>query len=272
MSTTKSEKELAFLKDLYVSTDWSERFATIIDANIKVPKKGRVLYVEIGTGNHAMALQEEADNDVRFVCVDESEENLELARAKSIVIDAEPEFRRATVDSLGLRDSQFDLVIGDGSMVAPDRLDKMLFEMVRVAMPGAQVALTVVTATSFGEVFSLYWEALHSVGLQDRASIVEKLIIELPTVSYIDEKASEAGLTNVSVATQVEEFDYESGEDFMNSPLITDFLLPRWLEPLPEAERARITAEISKLIDEEGESLEFTFSVKFTVLTGKKVR
>jgi len=31
MSTHKSDKELAFLHDLYVATDWGERFAELVD-------------------------------------------------------------------------------------------------------------------------------------------------------------------------------------------------------------------------------------------------
>ncbi len=52
---------------------------------MKLPAKGRVLYVASGTGGHAMTLQERAGEDVRLTCVDESEECLELARAKVAV-------------------------------------------------------------------------------------------------------------------------------------------------------------------------------------------
>jgi hypothetical protein len=41
---TKSQKELAFLHDLYIATDWGERFAALVDEHIELPKEGRVLY------------------------------------------------------------------------------------------------------------------------------------------------------------------------------------------------------------------------------------
>src|SRR5256885_13373754 len=80
--TTKSAKELAFLYDLYVATDWGERFAELVDEHVKPPKEGRALYVASGTGGHALALAGRAGRGVELVCVDESEERLGLARAE----------------------------------------------------------------------------------------------------------------------------------------------------------------------------------------------
>src|SRR5919202_6262504 len=101
---TKSDKELAFLRDLYVATEWGERFAELIDEHVELPKEGRILYVESGTGGHAMALQERMAGDVRLVCVDESEECLELARVKALAVRAGTEFRRTQLDELWFRD------------------------------------------------------------------------------------------------------------------------------------------------------------------------
>ena len=42
----------------------------------------------------------------------------------------------------------------------------MLSEMARVAKPGGQVAWWLPTAASFGEFFSIYWEALQNAGLK----------------------------------------------------------------------------------------------------------
>src|SRR5205085_10420263 len=151
----------ACLHDRYVATDWGERFAELVNAHVKPPKEGRALYVASGTGGHALALAGRAGRDVELVCVDESEGRLELARAKAPAVKgASVEFRHAQLEALAFEDEQFDLVVGDASMVAPERLPEMLSEMVRVAAPGATVSLSVATASSFGEFFSVYWEAL----------------------------------------------------------------------------------------------------------------
>jgi SAM-dependent methyltransferase len=232
-----------------------------------------MLYVASGTGGHALALAERAGDKVALVCVDESEESLELGRAKAVAVRADPEFRRAQLEALGFEDDQFDLVMGDASLIAPERLPEIFGEMVRVAAPGGTVALTLPTASSFGEFFSVYWEALRDAGITHHEHDVESLITELPTVSEVEALAGREGLDNVASWTSIEEFYYKSGEEFLNAPLITDFLLRGWLETLPEAaDQERVTREIERIIDAERQDMDFSLSVKATLVAGRKTR
>ena len=265
----KSDKELAFLYDLYVATDWGERFAALVDQRVELPKTGRALYLAAGTGGHAMALQERAGTTLKFLCADASDECLELARAKAAATSTEIEFRRETPNALSFLDDEFDFVLGDGSMIASE-LSSMFGEMVRVARPGATVVWWLTTASSFGEFFSIYWEALLRAGLEDHITEIEDLIKELPTVAEVERWAEREGLENVLTWTSVEEFDYDSSDQFLNSPLITDFLLRTWLRPLPETDHQRVTDEIGRVIDEERREQVFALSMKATLVVGKK--
>jgi len=270
-TTCKSARELAFLHDLYVSTDWGERFGALIDKHVGPLKKGRMLYVASGTGSHALAMLDRAGDDVTLVCVDENEECLELGRVKAMAVRANADFLRAQVEDLGFEDDQFELVVGDASLVAEERLPEMLAELARVAAPEGKVAMTLVTASSFGEFFSVYWEALRNLGIEDYEHEVETLIRELPTIAEIEEIAAREGLENLTSWMQVEEFNYESGEEFLNAPLITDFLLTRWLESLPAAEaQARVAKEIARIIDVERQDMDFVLTVKATLVVGRK--
>ena len=267
----KSLKELAFLHDLYVATDWGERFAELVDEHVELPKEGRALYLAAGTGAHALALQERAGDKLKLLCTDENNECLELARAKAVAVNQATEFRREALNALSFGDDEFDLVLGDGSMIAPAQLPKMIAEMARVARPGATVAWWLPTASSFGEFFSIYWEALLSAGLDEHATKVEKLIVERPTVADVEQSAAHAGLEGVTSWTAIEEFDYDSGEQFFNSPLIADFLLPNWLQIVPEAAQERLVGELTRIIDEERHDSDFSLTLKATVVTGKKM-
>ena len=40
MLNHKSDKELAFLQDLYIVTDWGERFAELVDEHVELPEEG----------------------------------------------------------------------------------------------------------------------------------------------------------------------------------------------------------------------------------------
>lgn len=271
MSTNrKSDKELAFLHDLFIAPDWGERFAELIDEHIKLPAEGEALYVAAGTGGHAMALHERAGEKLQLLCVDENPECMELARAKATATNDKIIFDTAQFERLDLQDNRFDLVIGNASLVSRQRVRKMFSEIVRVAAPGATIALTLPTYSSFGEFFSIYWEALHNNGLIDHESDVEQLITELPTVSDIEQLAEDEGLTDVESWTRIEEFDFESGEQFLSSPLVAEFLIHDWLALVPEDKRAGLFSEISRLINEERHEAEFALSVKATLVVGQK--
>ena len=270
--STKSQKELAFLQDLYVATDWGERFAGLVDEHVALPKEGRAIYLAAGTGGHALALQERAGEKLKLVCVDENDECLELARAKAVAFHEQSEFQRDDLTALSFADNQFDLVLSDASLTAQSNLKSVLAEMVRVAKPAGTVAWWLPTYSSFGEFFSIYWEALHNAGLEDQSSNVESMITSLPTVADVENWVTQAGLEDVVSWTAIEEFDFESGEQFFNSPLITDFLLRNWLASVPEAARERVTRELAQIIDEERHSGEFALTLKATLVIGKKTR
>lgn len=268
--TPKTNKELAYLHELFVATDWGERFAELIDEQVKLPKKGRALYVASGTGGHAIALQERAGEALNFVCVDENDESLELARAKARTLKLSTEFRHGKVDNLEFEDDQFNLVIGDGSLVHSERVPEMLAELARVAALGSTVALVLPSFASFGEFFSIYWEALHDLGLAEHESDVESLITVLPQVSAVEEMAEQAGLDDVTSVTKTEVFDYASAEEFLNAPLISDFLMSIWLETLPHESYDQVVKEIRRLISEEDREGKFSLTVKATLVTGRK--
>ena len=270
MLSPQTNKELAFLHELFVATDWGERFAELIDEHLRLPKEGQALYLAPGTGGHAIALQERSGKELTFLCIDENEECLDLARAKAAAIKEGAVFRLGTLDRLTLPDNAFDLVVGDGSLVHTGRIQAMLSEMTRVATPGAPVALTLPTFSSFGEFFSIYWEALHNCGLTEHESDVESLISILPSVSAAEEMAEQAGLDEVESWTRIEEFDFDSGEKFLNTPLISGFLMPLWLRTLPEGSYEQVVKEIGRLINEERHEAEFALSVKATLVIGRK--
>jgi ubiquinone/menaquinone biosynthesis C-methylase UbiE len=270
VNSTKTDKELAFLQDLFIAPDWGERFAELIDEHVKLPKEGRALYVAAGTGAHAMALQERAGTKLSLLCVDENSECIELAQAKATATNEGTEFRLAQLDQLDLPDNNFDLVVGNASLVSLAKIRRMFAEMVRVAAPGATIALALPTASSYGEFFSIYWEALHNRGLASHEADVERLITGMPTVTEVEQMAEAEGLKDIASWTRIEEFDYDSGEQFLGSPLVAEFLMREWLALVPESDRADLFAEITRLINEERHEAEFALSVKATLVVGQK--
>jgi len=266
----KSDKELAFLQDLFIAPDWGERFAELIDEHVTPPKEGEALYAGGSTGGHAMALHERAGDKLQLLCVDENPECTELARAKATATNDRITFGTTRLDNLDLKPNRFDLVIGNASLVSRQRVRKIFSELVRVGAPGGTIAITLPTASSFGEFFSIYWEALHNTGLIDHESDVERLITALPIVSDLEKLAQDEGLRDIKSFTRIEEFDFESGEQFLTSPLVAEFLMQEWLALVPDDKRAELFNEISRLINEERHEAEFALSVKATLVVGQK--
>ena len=62
----------------------------------------------------------------------------------------------------------------------------------------------------------------------------------------------------------------EIKEQFLNSPLVAEFLMPSWLALVREEMRADLSREISRLINEERHEAEFALSVKATLVVGQK--
>jgi hypothetical protein len=149
-------------------------------------------------------------------------------------------------------------------------VEELVADAVRVTRKGGDVAVVLPSSGSFGEIFSLLWEVLFEEDLGEHGHVAETMVAELPSVSRVEEMASRAGLSNVKTESTNEIFEYENGAEFIASPLVADFLLPEWLKTLNEDEKKRVSEKLAQLIDDEDGSLSFRFSVKATLLMGKK--
>ncbi len=269
MAASKTKKELAFIQDLLIAPDWGERFASLIDEHVKAPKKGRLLYLGAGSGGHALGLRQRSTHEFELVCVDENAVGIEIARAKAVTLKVAAEFAAGSLDVLGHEDNKFDQVIGDFSLLAPERVAAIIAEAIRVAKPGAQVAFTLPTASSFGEFFSLFWEALFNSEFAEAVDL-ESLLNALPTVSQVEASAVRAGLEEIASFTQIEGFEYASGEEFLAAPLIADYLMKGWMASIPKGKQKRVTSELARLINAEGQDAGFLLTIKATIVVGRK--
>jgi len=267
-----TEKELAYRYDLFIAPEWRSRFDAHLDENIEFPTEGEILEVNCGTGDHALEVAERLKDKGEVVAVDPSVEKLELARAKGLVTKLQNvRFEHSLPASLPFRSDTFDAVIGDGSLADTREIEAILSEMIRVARPGARVTLMLATHGSFDEFFSIYWEALMETGLVDEVwSKLEELIRERGTVSDAEAMATRLGLNDVQSVTGKEEFDFDSGAEFLESPVIADPFLPEWLSIIPLDKHQDVTAAITKIIERERNEMPFDVSAKATLVTGTK--
>lgn len=261
----KTQKELAFIRDLYVQEEWTRRFTELADKFIHLGDSENLLYMNAGTGGHALILDEKFGEQLDIFASCENEDLLAISRDKSAAVSSRVDF-----STIRFEDDAFDAVITDASLSPPVEIAAAIDNSVRVARNGGDIAVFLPSAGSYGEVFSILWEALFSESLGDDGATVESLIADLPKVSELEAMADRAGMVNVHTETAVEIFDFENGAEFIAAPLVADFLLPIWLESLDEDEKDLVTDKLAQLIDAEDADLSFRFSIKATLLTGEK--
>lgn len=262
---SKTEKELAFLRDLYIDTDWTRRFTELVDKHLEFGNEKNFLYINAGTGNHALVLSEKIGKDAKFFATCENKEILTIARHKSLATKANIDFSMTRFD-----DEAFESVLADASFVRPADLPQFVAEAARVTEIGGKIAFFTVAAGSFGEIFSFLWEVLFNADLGEHGATAEQMISELLTVSQIEEIAQDVGLRKIKSHVTNEIFEYENGQHFISSPLLADFLLPVWLQTLSDKEKKQVTKELARLIDTEDGTMSFRFSVKAVLITGTK--
>ena len=253
------------MRDLYIQDDWTKRFTDLVDKHIDLRDSENMLYINAGTGGHALAIGERFGEKTDIFATCEDEDTLTIARDKAAAVRSEVDF-----SDVRFEDDAFDAVLADATLVRPAEIEHFVENVVGTARTGADVALFLPSAGSYGEIFTLLWEVLFNDDLGEHGAVVENLIAELPTISRLEEWAAAAGLVNINTETACEVFEYDNGAAFIASPLVADFLLPAWLETLDDNEKERVHEELAQLIDAEDGTMSFRFSVKATLLTGEK--
>jgi ubiquinone/menaquinone biosynthesis C-methylase UbiE len=261
----KTQKERAFIRDLYINDEWTRRFTDLVDKHVGLDDAKNLLYLNAGTGNHCFELREKLNKKTAIFAWCEDDDVLTIARDKAAAIKADVDFSNIRFD-----DDAFDVVLADATFVKPGDVEEFVSETVRVTRTGGTAAFFLPSAGSFGEIFSLLWEVLFNEDLGDHGHAAEAMITEIPTVERVEEIAADAGLVNIETHSSREVFEFENGSEFIASPLVSDFLLPEWLKTLSDKESKRVSAGVSELIDSEDGDMSFRFSVKATLVTGEK--
>ncbi|MEO6590053.1 MAG: class I SAM-dependent methyltransferase [Pyrinomonadaceae bacterium] len=259
---SKTEKELAFLQDLYIATDWTERFTELLGKNFNTEEFEDILYINAGTGNYALDLEEKVQENTQLIALTENEELLKIAQAKADVIKSDIVFTAL------LPARKFDAVIADASLVKSSEIESFMSKAADSSR--WQIAFLLPTAGSFGDVFSYIWQVFFELDWLDKGTEVENLMNQIPTVSRAKEITESLGFKKIEAKTKNENFEFENGTEFIESPLVKDFLFENWLGFLSEIEKEQVSEKLANTIDTECEGLTFRFSIKATLVTGAK--
>ncbi len=257
----QTAKEIAFLRGLTVEPEWTQRFTDLFDGKVKIGKIETLTYLNAGCGNHAIEIQEKLGAKTQVFPVCESAAMADNAQIKAEVTKTAIDF------STNRPMAESDLVIADASLLMPVEISDFAAASIKASKD--RVAIFLPTAGSYGEVFSILWELLAELGIKGQDEEITKLITEQPTVSLVEELLAELGLREIEVFTITEDFDFETGTVFVESPLLTHFFFPKWLSFLTNKDKKRVLGELAQKIDDDRDEMTFRFTVKATVFHGK---
>jgi ubiquinone/menaquinone biosynthesis C-methylase UbiE len=270
---SKTDKEKAYLYDLYIVPTWRETYDTVFNEQVGLPKEGRILVVNCGTGGHSLELAAAVAGKGDVVAVSSDQEKLELGRAKAQIQHVSNiSFDLGEPPALDYDENTFDMVVADATMMMLSYdIEELVTEMVRVTKTGATIVLQLATRSSFDEFFSIYWEALHECGLEEFSQDVESLITERLTIADAEALLKHAGLKKMKTVQKKREFLFDNAEQFLTSPIIEDVFFDTWMEVLPDSDTAdRVRHAIGKIIDRERKGQKFDVSIKATTIWGQK--
>src|SRR6478672_6380856 len=102
----KTERELAFIRDLAINESWTKRFTDAIDKHIDLKDAKNILYINAGTGDHCIAISDKAGDRAAIFATCENDELLKIAKDKSAAVKSDVDFSMTEFD-----DASFDAVI-----------------------------------------------------------------------------------------------------------------------------------------------------------------
>src|SRR4051812_24278303 len=127
MATTKKQRELGFLRGLYVQDEWTRRFTALADKPIDLCDSENLLYIKAGTGTHALVLDEKWGEKTDIFASVDDEDQLSIARDKAAAVSSKVDFSQ-----IRFEDDAFDAVIADASFIPPAEIEDFVMDAVRV--------------------------------------------------------------------------------------------------------------------------------------------
>ncbi|MBI4749879.1 MAG: class I SAM-dependent methyltransferase [Acidobacteria bacterium] len=267
------QRTQAYLYDLYVAPLWRERFDQLFIEQVGLPTEGQMLLLECGTGGLALEVAAALKDTGTVVASDQDQDILELARAKALATKLENvRFVSSGEIQTEFTPHTYDLTLGDTSLLPPNQIQPMLNNLYRPLATDGTAILYAITRGSFDEFFSIYWEALFECGLAEQLQPQLEQVLNLyPTLEDIEGWATSAGWKNVQVVLENEEFTFDTGEEFLSSPLISNYQLENWLAIVPTAaEITQVKQAIAAIIDRDRGEYPFDITIKAALVTGKR--
>jgi SAM-dependent methyltransferase len=249
---------------------WGEPVFEACRDQLPAPQDATVLVAEARCGYVPLQLAGLSAESTRIIALDGHSSMLDIARKRAEGEDGEDRiyFVAQRVGDLSYADGVFQAGICLDGLSTVRQAREGISELARVTADGGKVVVASPLVSSFPEFYDMLDEALRAQGLLDVLPRVEKLEDSLLNLGSLAGAADAADLQDVSIEKISWKLSFESGRDFLHSPLVRETFFPQWIGVIRSSEREPVLRYISDAVDTYWHGKDFITSIDAAVLVG----
>ncbi|MGM0558272.1 MAG: class I SAM-dependent methyltransferase [Myxococcota bacterium] len=268
MEESEAENEAVVAHREVVERLWT---APLLDAAgdlLPFPSEATVLIAAARCGRVPLYFDEHLSEDSRIIAVENNRDFLDEARSRAEEAGVDRIFfvgQRPT--DLSYADGVFKGVVCLNGLVTSRQVEEATAELARVASDGGRLTVAAPLVSSFDVFYDMLEEALRQHDLNHVRDRVGELRDSLMTSARLLRSAKDNGLVDIEISEFEWEVGFDSGLDFLQSPLLRETFFPHWIGIIRSSERDTVLRYIADAIDTYWHEREFSATVRASVLT-----
>jgi SAM-dependent methyltransferase len=270
MKDSQDNHEQALAYKAVVEKLWAEPVFDACRDSLPTPADATVLVAEARCGYVPLELAKLSGDSTRIIALDSHSSMLDVARKRAEGKDGEDRiyFVAQRVGDLSYADEVFQAGICLDGICTNRQAREGVAELARVTADGGRVVVAAPLASSFPEFYDMLDEALRAHELTDVLPRVAQLDDSLLSLGDLAGAADAAKLGDVELEKIRWTLSFDSGHDFLHSPLVRTTFFPQWLGVIRSSEREPVLRYITDAIDTYWHGQAFVTSIEAAVLAG----
>lgn len=246
---------------------WSQPLIDAAGELLPLPPESTVLIAAARCGFVPLHVHEHLPEDSRIIAVENNRDFLDVARARAESEGVDRIFfvGQRTTD-LSYADDVFKGVMCLDGLVTSRQLTEAVAELARVGASGGQLAVAAPLVSSFPEFYDLLDEALRQHGLDHVRSRAGGMKDSLISSARLLRTARDNGLADVEIREFSWEIGFDSGLEFLQSPIVRSTFFPHWIGTVRSSERETVLRYIADAIDTYWHDRSFSTSIEAALM------
>ena len=250
MEDPATEQQIADAHRSVVEPLWTEPLFEKVSEAVALAESGTQLVAEARCGYLPMQFRGELDEAVRLIALDPKRAMLDEARERAGEdSDQQIFYIPERVDSISYADDVFDSTVCFNGLITVRQADEGIEELARVTVPGGCVSVAVPLAASFQLFYDMLDEAFRAHEMTEKLARLDNLRDSFVRPPRMVALAEEAGLQVEEIRQLEWSVSFDTGREFLYSPLVRETFFPHWIGLISAPDRDRVMRYIGEAID-----------------------